>query len=38
MDVLCDLAPRERIERSIKAASKYVPGVGKMSAYETTVA
>jgi hypothetical protein len=36
MDVLRDLAPRERIARSIEAASKYVPGVGKMAAYETT--
>jgi 20S proteasome alpha/beta subunit len=36
MHVLACMPPRERIERSIEAASKYVPGVSKMSAYETT--
>jgi ATP-dependent protease HslVU (ClpYQ) peptidase subunit len=36
MHVLRGSPPRERIERSIEAASKYVKGVGKMSHYEST--
>lgn len=36
MFVLEGVTPPERIARSIEAASRCVPGVGKMSSYETT--
>lgn len=36
MFVLEGVTPRERIARSIEAASRCVAGVGKMSAYENT--
>lgn len=36
MFVLEGVSPRERISRAIEAASRCVPGVGRMSAYETT--
>jgi hypothetical protein len=38
MHVLADVAPRERIERSIDAAARYIAGVSKMSHYEVTKA